>query len=222
MFRCPTSEFPICPAGKPTAPPDASSVVHGQWRKSSSKRGARASAMALYSRSARQPKPSRTMRMTNGRSLTKRTLSNWYARCDSEGHEKERLGSSWSFRCRRFGFDVRAPRCGHGLRREVARGGRGSDHDGRTARGGVAAREREVRRPGGAQRRRHHHHQRHGDAHTAAKAVAAINTLGFARVANLVKAESLDDEGIRREAERQLRRRARSTAARSRSAASAG
>lgn len=42
------------------------------------------------------------------------------------------------------------------------------------------------------------------DADTAAKAVAAINTLGFKRVANLVKAESFDDEGIRRAAEREL------------------
>ena len=42
------------------------------------------------------------------------------------------------------------------------------------------------------------------DVATAKKAVAAINDLGFARVANLVKAESFDDEGIRRQAERQL------------------
>jgi len=42
------------------------------------------------------------------------------------------------------------------------------------------------------------------DAATAKKAVAAINDLGFTRVANLVRAESFDDEGIRRAAERQL------------------
>jgi len=42
------------------------------------------------------------------------------------------------------------------------------------------------------------------DNATAQKAVAAINDLGFTRVANLVRAESFDDEGLRREAERQL------------------
>jgi osmotically-inducible protein OsmY len=42
------------------------------------------------------------------------------------------------------------------------------------------------------------------DAETTRRAVAAINGLGFTRVANLVKAESFDDEGLRRAAERQL------------------
>ncbi len=42
------------------------------------------------------------------------------------------------------------------------------------------------------------------DTATAKKAVAAINDLGFTRVANLVKAEAFDDDGIRRAAERQL------------------
>lgn len=42
------------------------------------------------------------------------------------------------------------------------------------------------------------------EAGSAAKAIAGINALGFTRVANLVKAESFDDEGIRRAAERQL------------------
>src|SRR6266498_1237016 len=42
------------------------------------------------------------------------------------------------------------------------------------------------------------------DTATAKKAVAAINDLGFMRVANLVKAEAFDDDGIRRAAERQL------------------
>src|SRR5436190_24342842 len=67
MFRCPTSEFPICPFGNPTASPDASRVVHDDSRKRRSKRGVAASAIALYSRSLRQPKPSRTMRMRKGR-----------------------------------------------------------------------------------------------------------------------------------------------------------
>lgn len=42
------------------------------------------------------------------------------------------------------------------------------------------------------------------DAAAAKKAVAAINDLGFTRVANLVRAETFDDDGIRRAAERQL------------------
>jgi osmotically-inducible protein OsmY len=42
------------------------------------------------------------------------------------------------------------------------------------------------------------------DAAAADRAVAALNTLGFARVANLVKADTFDDEGLRRAAERQL------------------
>jgi osmotically-inducible protein OsmY len=44
----------------------------------------------------------------------------------------------------------------------------------------------------------------HADEATATKAVAAINGLGFTRVANLVSTVSFDDEGIRRAAERQL------------------
>src|SRR5205085_7062021 len=76
MFRCPTSELPIWPGGSPTARPDASSVVHEQFAKSSSKRGLSACAMALNSVSLRQPKPSRTMRMIDGRlGLTRRKIS---------------------------------------------------------------------------------------------------------------------------------------------------
>src|SRR5437762_2250343 len=76
MFRCPTSEFPICPFGNPTASPDASSVVHDASRKRRSKRGVSASAIALYSRSLRQPKPSRTIRLRNGRcAITARKIS---------------------------------------------------------------------------------------------------------------------------------------------------
>src|SRR3954452_11284693 len=68
MLRCPTSELPICPRGRPTARPEASSVVHALSRNSRSKRGVSASAIAFDSVSFRQPKPSRTMRMRNGRS----------------------------------------------------------------------------------------------------------------------------------------------------------
>ena len=42
------------------------------------------------------------------------------------------------------------------------------------------------------------------DAATARRAVAVIHDLGFARVANVVKVDSYDDEGLRRAAERQL------------------
>lgn len=42
------------------------------------------------------------------------------------------------------------------------------------------------------------------DRATAEKAVAAVNTLGFTRVANLVQHETFDDESLRRAAERQL------------------
>src|ERR1051325_1056119 len=80
MLRCPTSEFPIWPAGKPTARPEASSVVHGASRKSSSKRGFCAWAMAFHSRSLRHPKPSSTMRMRKGRSDMRR--ENIRPRCE--------------------------------------------------------------------------------------------------------------------------------------------
>lgn len=42
------------------------------------------------------------------------------------------------------------------------------------------------------------------DHATAQRAVTAINNLGFTRVANLVRAETFDDDGLRRAAERQL------------------
>ena len=42
MLRCPTSELPICPAGRPTASPDASSLVHGRVANTSSRHGVRA------------------------------------------------------------------------------------------------------------------------------------------------------------------------------------
>src|SRR6266545_2170454 len=72
MFKCPTSEFPIWPAGSPTAIPDASSVVHGDSRKSRSNRGVFACAIALNSRSLRQPNPSMTTRIRKGRLATLR------------------------------------------------------------------------------------------------------------------------------------------------------
>ena len=39
MFRWPTSELPIWPAGRPTSSPDAPSVVCGYFSQSSSKKG---------------------------------------------------------------------------------------------------------------------------------------------------------------------------------------
>jgi osmotically-inducible protein OsmY len=42
------------------------------------------------------------------------------------------------------------------------------------------------------------------DESTTQKAIGVINTLGFSRVANLVKPEAFDDEALRRNAERQL------------------
>src|SRR5436305_14829762 len=75
MFRCPTSELPICPRGSPTARPEASSVVHALSRNSRSKRGVSAAAIAFDSVSLRQPKPSSTIRMRNGRSVIVKRVS---------------------------------------------------------------------------------------------------------------------------------------------------
>src|SRR5947209_3732557 len=72
MLRCPTSEFPIWPSGRPTAAPEASSVVHGMSRKRASKRGVSAVAIAFHCFSLRQPNPSRTTRMRKGRGAMRR------------------------------------------------------------------------------------------------------------------------------------------------------
>src|SRR5216684_410292 len=69
ILRCPTSEFPIWSRGRPTARPEASSVVHDDSRYNRSKHGVAASAMAFDSDSLRQPKPSMTMRMRKVRSV---------------------------------------------------------------------------------------------------------------------------------------------------------
>jgi hypothetical protein len=59
MFMCPTSELPICPAGSPTASPDAFSVVWGYRSIRRVNAGVRASAMALASFRGLHPQPSK-------------------------------------------------------------------------------------------------------------------------------------------------------------------
>src|SRR5438046_982483 len=66
-FRCPTSLLPICPAGSPTARPDASSSVRGARSHRRCQTGVAPSSMALPSRPGRNPQPSRTIRTTGVR-----------------------------------------------------------------------------------------------------------------------------------------------------------
>src|SRR2546427_181456 len=66
-FRCPTSLLPICPAGSPTASPDASSSVRGARSHRRCQTGVAPSSMALPSRPGRNPQPSRTIRTTGVR-----------------------------------------------------------------------------------------------------------------------------------------------------------
>src|SRR5881296_4472881 len=66
-FRCPTSLLPICPSGRPTASPDASSNVRGAFAQRRCQVGVRPSSTALPSRPGRNPQPSSTMRTTGVR-----------------------------------------------------------------------------------------------------------------------------------------------------------
>src|SRR5512135_544252 len=66
-FRCPTSEFPIWPAGSPTRSSDAWIRVRGNRAHSWSKNGVSARATAFPSFSSRWPQPSMMIRATNGR-----------------------------------------------------------------------------------------------------------------------------------------------------------
>src|SRR2546425_5081721 len=66
-FRCPTSLLPICPSGRPTASPDASSNVRGAFAQRRCHTGVRPSSTALPSRPGRKPQPSRTIRTTGVR-----------------------------------------------------------------------------------------------------------------------------------------------------------
>ena len=59
MFRCPTSEFPICPSGSPTAMPLAFPSTKGHSAISLSITGVLASATALPSLRAFKPYPSK-------------------------------------------------------------------------------------------------------------------------------------------------------------------
>src|SRR6266550_3647807 len=65
-FRWPTSLLPICPSGRPTARPDASSNVRDARSHSVCHTGVRPSSMALPSRPGRKPHPSSTTRITGG------------------------------------------------------------------------------------------------------------------------------------------------------------
>src|SRR2546426_104957 len=68
-FRCPTSLLPICPSGRPTARPDASSNVRDARSPSVCQPGVFPSSMALPSRPGRKPQPSSTTRITGVRVL---------------------------------------------------------------------------------------------------------------------------------------------------------
>ena len=59
IVRCPTSEFPICPAGNPTAAPEASRVVCGYRARSPSNTGVSASSTAFPGPGGASPQPSR-------------------------------------------------------------------------------------------------------------------------------------------------------------------
>src|SRR4051794_41900954 len=62
MFMWPTSELPICPAGRPTASPDAISWACGYRDSMASYTGVRAMAIALLVGSSRVSQPASTSR----------------------------------------------------------------------------------------------------------------------------------------------------------------
>src|SRR2546428_9724941 len=68
-FRCPTSLFPICPSGSPTARPEASSSVRAGRCHSLCHTGVLPSSIAFPSRPGRKPQPSSTMSTTGMRVL---------------------------------------------------------------------------------------------------------------------------------------------------------
>src|SRR3989441_9505400 len=68
-FRCPTSLFPICPSGNPTARPEASSSVRAGRCHSLCHTGVVPSSIAFPSRPGRKPQPSSTMSTTGMRVL---------------------------------------------------------------------------------------------------------------------------------------------------------
>src|SRR6266508_69164 len=68
-FRCPTSLLPICPSGRPTGRPDASSSVRDARSHNVCHTGVSPSSIALPSRPGRKPQPSSTTRTTGVRVL---------------------------------------------------------------------------------------------------------------------------------------------------------
>src|SRR3989440_635545 len=66
-FKCPTSLFPICPAGSPTGSPDALRSVRGALAQRRCQVGVSPSSTALPSRPGRKPQPSSTIRTTGVR-----------------------------------------------------------------------------------------------------------------------------------------------------------
>src|SRR6266545_3645775 len=68
-FRCPTSLLPICPSGRPTGRPEASSRVRDARSHNVCHTGVSPSSIALPSRPGRKPQPSSTTRTTGVRVL---------------------------------------------------------------------------------------------------------------------------------------------------------
>src|SRR5213592_822863 len=66
-LRWPTSLFPICPSGSPTASPDASSSVRGAFAQRRCQVGVSPSSTALPARPGRKPQPSSTIKTTGVR-----------------------------------------------------------------------------------------------------------------------------------------------------------
>ena len=142
MLRCPTSELPICPCGRPTSLPEVCSSACGHVAQRRSKVGVLACRTALSARSSRQPQPSRMTSMTG--------------RC---------VGISASFADY---SGVRRQRCrGRFLAHEVAcfKYERKARHSGSRCRCG-ACRDRRPRRCAGRLRRR----RRIGELHAAVRA----------------------------------------------------
>ena len=67
ILRCPTSELPICPSGRPTSSPDVCSRLCGQLPHRRSNTGVFACSTALSAGSSRHPQPSRMTSITGRR-----------------------------------------------------------------------------------------------------------------------------------------------------------
>ena len=64
MFKCPTSELPICPSGKPTCSPDVRNVLCGYFTYKLSTNGVFAFAMASDFDPSPIPQPSNIINAT--------------------------------------------------------------------------------------------------------------------------------------------------------------